>query len=611
MMKRKKFGFIAIIALLCLTLFAFAACSKSAGDVDTTNPNVPGGPSVPGSPNVPDGPGGPTGGGALSAVDENSIRFTCTDTEFFAVWGAVTGAQSYVVTAEGKTYTVTDVIVYFNRYDDFVYPTSGEITISIVAKASGKTDSPATTKTYKTEGVVLRSPEITSVENGQVTWQAVPGASAYILLVNGAAVSNNNDGLYHGTSYDASALTGTVTVSVTAVGDGVWRKNSRTTSVVINMTSGTVSPAPVTDYTVTDGVLSWPATQGYTKYLVVDVDFNMIIVEDTKFDMSGSNVVYGVYPYNGSLDMEIIPVDIKYLDGKGTEAEPYLIKTPFDLRAVDYYETLYAEKGGNKNYYRIENDIDYNAVVALDDESNLYTLHKPFFGTLDGNNKKLSNISVNYDGGYWSLFDFIATGATVKNIVFDSPKITNKVQDSGHPLNAAISVVAYVNNGTISGITLKDATLTAQGGSVCGIVTRNYGTVSGCTVSGNFVQLSTADMGSAMYEMAGVVIENCSGGTVSGCTANSLSIRGANNIRSASGVVYVNRSGGTMRSNGFNTLSMVGVSASSELGGVVACNEGTVIKGEVNLGTLTVDGTPVTVELGGADGRGKLIGRNI
>ena len=37
----------------------------------------------------------------------------------------------------------------------------------------------------------------------------------------------------------------------------------------------------------------------------------------------------------------------------------------------------------------------------------MYTLHKPFFGTLDGDGKKLSNVYVNYDGGYWALFDYI------------------------------------------------------------------------------------------------------------------------------------------------------------------------------------------------------------
>ena len=92
-----------------------------------------------------------------------------------------------------------------------------------------------------------------------------------------------------------------------------------------------------------------------------------------------------------------------------------MIKTPFDLRAIDYYELRRSETNGVRRCYRIENDMDYNAVNALESDSNIYTLRKPFNGTLDGNGKKLSNIRVNYDGGFWALFEFLERGAVVTN----------------------------------------------------------------------------------------------------------------------------------------------------------------------------------------------------
>lgn len=598
MMLRKKIGIIAIIAVLCLAMFAFAACSKDGG-------------TTPGEDVIPNPPGPTVETGPLSAVVESSITVTESDTAIYVLWGDVRGAQTYVVTVAGKTYTANESVINLLSYNDFVLPANGELAISIVAKADGRTDSPSATKTYKTEGVVLRSPEIISVQNGRVEWRAVPGASAYILNVNGMVISDGADGLYRSTTYDASAVTSAVTITITAVGDGVWYKNSVANTVVVNPSSGVVAPAPITGYTVTDGVLSWPAKQDVTKYRVVDVDFNTLTVEGTEYDMTGSNLIYGVYPYDSSLSIELVPVDIEYLEGKGTEAEPYLIKTPFDLRAIDYYETLYAEQGGTRNRYRIENDIDYNTVVALEEESNIYTLHKPFFGILDGNGKKLSNVKVNYDGGYWSLFDFIAAGATVKDIILDRPEITNKLIDYKHPLNASIAAIAYVNNGTVSGITLKDAVFSAQAGGVSGIVSRNYGTVSGCTVSGSLIQLSTSEMGSAAYEMAGVVLENSNGGIVENNTVTTLTIRGTGgNIRSSAGVVSINRAGGIVRNNNFQTVTITNMDGNSEYGGIVAYSKGTVTKGTGTLGTLTVGGSPVTGETGGASGRGKLVGKS-
>lgn len=360
-------------------------------------------------------------------------------------------------------------------------------------------------------------------------------------------------------------------------------------------------------------ILRWSAVGGATAYAVVDIEFNAIVVTDTYYDMSGKIAVYGVYPISacgGANGWDESP-PIKYLDGSGTERDPYLIRTPFDLRAIDYYETRYAKYGGAKNYYRIENDLDYSSVFALESESNLLTLSKPFYGVLDGNGKKLMHIRVKYDGGYWALFDFITQGAVVKNMFFDSPEIYNRLQDNAMPLNPSIAMVANKNYGTVSGITLMQAEFSAAGGEVCGIVAHNYGKVTDCSVSGTLVQRSTAAIGDAGYEMSGVVLENCNGGRVDGNTVYSLTIRGAGNVRSAAGVVSVNRAGGTVSNNSFESIAVTGMIEGSEYGGVTAYNAGVTVLGTGKLGAFTCGGVTVTENNGStADNRGLLIGKN-
>lgn len=459
----------------------------------------------------------------------------------------------------------------------------------------------------------MLSPEIISFDNGVIEWKAESNACSYVLKINDSSVSNSGaDGLYNDNKYDLNGLSGVVKMEISP--SGARENESKPTTVLYNSEKKKIYFPPISDFTVDGDILRWSAVSGATAYAVVDIEFNAVVVTDTYYDMSGKIAVYGVYPISacvGSDDIDELPPPIKYLDGSGTECDPYLIRTPFDLRAIDYYETRYEKNGGAKNHYRIENDLDYSSVFALEIESNLLTLSKPFYGVLDGNGKKLTHIRVNYDGGYWAMFDFITQGAEVKNMFFDSPEIYNRLQDNAMPLNPSIAMVANKNFGTVSGITLMQAEFSAAGGEVCGIVAHNYGKVSDCSVSGTLVQRNTAAIGYAGYEMSGVVLENCNGGRVDGNTVYSLTIRGAGNVRSAAGVVSVNRAGGTVSNNSFESIAVSGMIESSEYGGVTAYNAGLTVLGTGKLGTFTCGGVAVTENNGSTtDNRGMLIGKN-
>lgn len=598
----RRLGVLACIAMLCVVMAALAACGK-----DVLKRSTPGEEELPEE-------------GQLASVVASSVKLTNVATKFTVSWSAVPHAQSYEVKSGSAVTTTATTSVSLRGVSGFVIPDNGKMTITLIAKASEYKDSKPTTVTltYNTEVTQLLNPEIISFNNGVIEWRKDSGVSAFILRVNGVPVSDSSDNLYHGNTYNTSTLKADTRFDIVAVSSESNVMDSDATSFMYTYSKKALTCLPIQDYTINDGVLSWGEVEGATGYRVVDLDFNVTHVTECYYDMTGRNIVYGVYPdLDGSGILgsaEIAPVEINYLKGNGTAASPYLISSPFDLRTIDYYEVYRAELNKSQiNYYRIEKDLNYNAVSALDNDSNIYTLRKPFFGVLDGNNKKLTDVRVNYDGGYWALFDFVATGATVKNMVFESPEIKNGLQSNSHPLNATIAMIAYFNYGTVTGITLNSAKFTATAGEIGGIVAHNYGTVSSCTVSGTFREASTSSTGTATYEIAGVVLENLSGGVVDGNTVKKLEIAGtATNIRSCAGVVSINRSGGVVKNNSFENVAITGMVASSEYGGVVAYSHksGTVTKGTGTLGTFTCGGSQVSVENGTTSTyrRGKLVG---
>lgn len=587
-MKRSKFGIVVLLVILCLTTVGLSACSKQARRLPTENPHD-------------------------RLPEITALKAVGTADGVIVSWNAVENATEYVVRCRGGTAVVTQTSVNLSTRTEFTLPATGEITITVAARAEGYTDSLPTSVNYIMEVKQLRSPEIISFNNGVIEWKADDGVSAFILKVNNEFVSDASDYYYHTNRYDTKSLVADSRIDIVAVA-GAGERDSAPTSIMYSVGKKRLTVLPVSQYTVADDVLKWGAVGGATGYRIVDLDFNVTTVKDAYFDMSGKNLVYGVYPVMGDESIlgsaEIAPTSIAYLDGGGTAEDPYRIRTPFDLRAIDYYELRRAETNGARAHYRIENDIDYNVVDALESDSNIYTLRKPFGGTLDGNGKKLSNIRVNYDGGFWALFEFLERGSTVKDITFDGTEIYNRVQDYEHPLNSAIATVAYRSYGTVSGITVTGAQYSAMGGEICGVVAHNHGTVVGCSVSGTFSQAGTAALGSAEYEMAGVVLENLDGGIVDGNSAGTLVLRGSGgNIRSAAGVVSINREGGIVRNNSFTSVTVTGMAAGSEYGGVTAYCAGTTTKGTGVLGAFTVGGVAVTAETGGTDGRGKLVGK--
>lgn len=604
MLKKTKRGIFILLVMLCIT-FAFVI---GCGSIE-----MPGG--------VGDDGNGPTtkppaGGPAqLSPVDVSSVQISETAKTLIVQWDAVPYATSYTLRIY-KGDSTTPVIATvgapsadLRNIPRFTPPDYGSITVKFVAQADNYLDSEFSEITFELEGTLLLSPEIASFSDGIIGWKSVGGASSYAVNVNGVVTETQN------TTYDVSNLTGKSAIEISAKING---KTGATTKLEYDATTKKLSMAPISTYKLDGEILRWDEVGGATGYKVVDLDFNTCTVTTPYHIMSISNIVYGVYPVmpaTSSVESaEIKAVDMKYLAGNGTQADPYIIKNPIDLRAIDYYELRSSEENATaKNYYKIDNDIDYRTVSTLESESNMFTLRKPFMGVLDGGDHTLSNISVTHDNGFWALFDFIGTGATVKNIKFDGVEIVNDIQKEEFPINPATAMVAYTNYGTVNAVTLSNSRFTVTAGGAAGLVIHNYGKVTGCTVSKCVLkEASTTVMGTAVYEMGGVVLENCAGGEVSGNTVTDLIISGTgNNVGSAAGVVSINRKNATVKDNSYDKVTISNKNT-KEAGGVVAycAKNGTVTEGSGTLGTLTVNGVSISAKNGtSTKPLGKLYGK--
>ncbi len=613
-MKKRLCRIIAFAACLALAVFGLVACGKKTPD-ETGGTVTPGGGDIP--------------GGEVDTQCSRVLPYTLvlseSAEEFKVIWAAPYDGQNftYVYDCNGYMGETKNTFIDLRAEKGIALNADKTINVTIVCTEPGRTDSKPTTKVLTAEGnIKLNNPKIKSIKNGILEWESA-GIDNYMLKVNGTVVKSNGSDYYTSTSLDTSGYSGALSIELQAVGDGTYTLSSDKLSFGVNAAHSKMTML-TPKVTCADGAITWNAVDGAKGYRVVDLNraVKYVYPEEVgkdgvfKLDLSEKVLVYGVYPDSSDPAIEdaaVEAMDIDYLEGEGTVSSPYLIKTAFDLRAIDYYEARYAEKlktnpSAPRNQYVISNDITY--LSAVDEETNIDKLSVAFYGTLDGNGKKLKGIEVDHDKGRWALFDEIVKGATVKNLTFVSPKIKNAVRDPKLPINASIATVAYNNGGIIDGVKVTDANYNAAGGEISGICAHNYGTVKNCEVSGSFKQNKVGLSGEACYEMAGIVLENKSGGTVTANRVGTLTMSGTGlpgddggtyyNVRTAAGIVAVNRKGGAVSNNSYGSVTISNCLNSdiTEYGGLVAYNAGTVTKGTGTLGTFSCNAPLASVGVG-------------
>ena len=217
--------------------------------------------------------------------------------------------------------------------------------------------------------------------------------------------------------------------------------------------------------------------------------------------------------------------------GTGESNNPYLISTANELNSIGCNPRLMDA------HYKLINDIDLTGVDFFSIGANLY----PFTGTLDGNGKKISNLS-----GTQGLFEHVrGEHAHIKDLGLIDPNIN--AEKGGSSVG---SLAGTLRNGTI-------INCYAQGGSVSGgvriggLVGDNSSSIASCYSSASV---------SGAYSIGGLVGTNIMG-TITNCYAKgsvSISEMGAGGL---AGMNYA----GTIE----NCYSVGHVQGPNDVGGLI------------------------------------------
>ena len=200
-------------------------------------------------------------------------------------WDAVVNAQSYTVevTAGGKTEVfgnVTDTSLDLQQF-------YGELTIKITPEAFGYNSS-AASSTYNK--VRLATPENIRTSGSSIIWDAVTGATGYIVTVGGKEIPVGENS-YTPTEEDLAQQGDEFTVSVVAVAADEANNSFAAQNTVSRV---------LTDIKYEKGVVSWSSVMGVSEYGVRVNDKEPFIVSDATrtpvtLTQSGENIVYVCY----------------------------------------------------------------------------------------------------------------------------------------------------------------------------------------------------------------------------------------------------------------------------------------------------------------------------
>lgn len=270
-----------------------------------------------------------------------------------------------------------------------------------------------------------------------------------------------------------------------------------------------------------------------------------------------------------------------YFLGEGSSASPYLISTPEQLAKLaelvndSATNTAY---GGKDIYYKLTADLDLSAYGKNFNSGKGWVpigtgADNSFKGIFDGNNKKITGLTIiDRTEAYSGLFGFVGDG-TVENLVLEQVNITANRNTGGLVGRIDGNVKNCGVTGTVSGGS-------RVGGVVAfvytGSVTNCYtsGKVSGVTevggVVGGLVQSSiTSCYSSSIVSCVGTYVGGITGSVGAGSVTNCYAAGAVRGSDETGGVV-----GSVINSPVFNCYATGTVSGDNRIGGVVGYSGG-------------------------------------
>ena len=186
------------------------------------------------------------------------------------------------------------------------------------------------------------------------------------------------------------------------------------------------------------------------------------------------------------------------LKGTGTEADPYLVSTAADFKAMA--EKCNAKHKGTGEYFKMTNDIDFGGsadnpvqlpAIGKDGNAKIANIAYGFDGSFDGDGHTISGIyhtesDNNAKGKYNGLFGCIDKNGVVKDIIFSK---NNYITGYNY-----VGSIVSLNMGIIENCT-NYADITATGfaaGGICGFMVNGCGTIKDCENYGNVKAMTYA-----------------------------------------------------------------------------------------------------------------------
>lgn len=276
-------------------------------------------------------------------------------------------------------------------------------------------------------------------------------------------------------------------------------------------------------------------------------------------------------------------------EGAGTAEDPFLIKTPADMKVLNKAITANGLTFEG-DYFALANDIDFNGVTdfygVADDSKETHA----FAGTFDGRghsirNWRMNGLTLGADGKIvnsgsrqtTALFGILGAKGTVRNIVIDS-----SCSLTGHSGIASTVAICY---GTVENIR-NYASVTAAGSYSAGIVARlcSGARMTDCYNAGTITVGSTYAAGIVAEMQAESSMANCQN---DGLARNDSISANFKYSEGACAAGLVGNTGGAATIT--NCVNQGNVSAAREGAGIVArCASGTVIKNCVATGMVSV-----------------------